>query len=85
VQLNIFLAISVNGYSAMQSGGMSEPDGILTEVSEIIVHEVKRVLKVLRKGYRYVSNEELAFRPVHSLLSDVIDLFLDPVLGNLVR
>uniref|UniRef100_A0A7S0MD93 C2 domain-containing protein n=1 Tax=Cryptomonas curvata TaxID=233186 RepID=A0A7S0MD93_9CRYP len=136
ILLNIFLAILINGYSAMQSGGMSDPEGILTEVYEIIVHEMKRVIKLFRKDYRFISNEELAFRlssfvssaqfddtleqykqitlaglmeiksssgtklttpDVYHVLklyfpdqvltaqSDVIDLYLDPALRNLMR
>ncbi len=62
VQLNIFLAILINGYSAMQSGSVSATDGILAEVYEIIVHEIQRGIKLFRKDYRFISNEELAVR-----------------------
>ena len=59
-QLNIFLAILINGYAAMQAEDEdSKMAGILTEVCQIIAHDARRVIKHFWKGYRFISNAEL--------------------------
>ncbi len=42
---------------------------------------------MFRKEYRFISNEDLAFRSEHYVHSDpdFIDLYLDPALRNLMR
>ena len=60
--MNIFLAILINGYSAIQDDSENEFDGILTEITEIIIHEVNRFIKFFYKGYSFISNEEIAAR-----------------------
>ena len=59
VQLNIFLAILIEGYNNVKES-TNDSHGILEELSGIAIHEIHRVMQLVSKGpASFISDDQL--------------------------
>ena len=59
LQLNILLAILVEGFMGVKKNNEAVYHSIISELLEICIHEVQRALKLLSKTYVFVSDEDI--------------------------
>mmetsp|Transcript_30923 Transcript_30923/g.82941 ORF Transcript_30923/g.82941 Transcript_30923/m.82941 type:complete len:679 (-) Transcript_30923:271-2307(-) len=62
ILLNIFLAILMNGYTALHESHDGGADGLVVEIWHIIDHEVNRFIKYFFKNHHFLSDEEIVAR-----------------------
>ena len=71
-QLNIFLAILIEGYTKVKEGhGLQDSKSILEEFQSVLTHEARRLLHLVTQGPSgFISDDRLA-RDLASKLSNV--------------
>ena len=58
-QLNIFLAILIEGYDSVKRGA-SESQGMPAELKAIASHEMRRLCTLVREDFPFISDDSLA-------------------------
>jgi len=62
ILLNIFLAILINGYTAMHEASATDSGNMLVELYDIIYHEINKIIRFIFPRYPFVSDEDIIKR-----------------------